>query len=90
MIHLVCTAVARNFCHAFANEILASDRQILKTAEELRAAVIDLLDRLNGEGVVYAELRLCPALHTLEGLTEQQVGEILKVGANICCPIIRW
>ena len=58
------------------------NRSIWKTAEELRAAVIDLLGRLNGEGVVYAEVRLCPALHTLDGLTEQQVGANSEVGAN--------
>ena len=58
----------------FLTYILISNRSILKTVEELRAAVIDLLGRLNREGVVYAEVRLCPALHTLEGLTEQQVG----------------
>ena len=52
--------------------------------------MIDLLARLNGEGVVYAEVRLCPSLHTLEGLTEQQVGATPKVGANISCSIIRW
>ena len=84
------TSVARNFWHAFAKDILTSDKLILKTAEELRAAVIDLLGRLNGEGVVYAELRLCPVLHTLEGLTEQQVGAILKVSVNISFLIIRW
>lgn len=44
--------------------------------------MIDLLGRLSGEGVVYAEVRLCPALHTLEGLTEQQVGANSEVGAN--------
>ena len=44
--------------------------------------MIDLLGRLSGEGVVYAEVRLCPALHTLEGLTEQQVGANYEVGAN--------
>ena len=45
--------------------------------------MIDLLGRLNGEGVVYAEVRLCPALHTLEGLTEQQVGDAIpEVCAN--------
>ena len=44
--------------------------------------MVDLLGRLNGEGVVYAEVRLCPALHTLEGLTEQQVGPNSEVGAN--------
>ena len=52
--------------------------------------MIDLLVRLNGEGVVYAEVRLCPALHILEGLTEQQVCENPEVGTNISCSMIRW
>ena len=40
--------------------------------------VQDVLARLEGEGVVYAEVRLCPSLHTMEGLTEQQVGRHTK------------
>ena len=44
--------------------------QFLQTSAELREATLDLLDRLAGENVVYAEIRFCPDLHTREGLTQ--------------------
>ncbi len=36
----------------------------VQTAEELEEAALDLLRRLASEGVVYAEIRFCPVLHT--------------------------
>jgi len=55
--------------------------QFLQTKEELVGGVQDVLARLEGEGVVYAEVRLCPSLHTMEGLTEQQVVDAVLEGA---------
>ena len=49
--------------------------QFLQTELELREGVADLLFRLWEDGVVYAEIRFCPDLHTNEGLNEEQVIE---------------
>ena len=43
--------------------------QFLQTKEALREAVQDLLKRLSEKGVVYAEIRFCPTLHTLQKLS---------------------
>lgn len=56
--------------------------QFLQTTAELRDGTADLLARLGKEGVVYAEIRFCPALHTLEGLTEEQVVRAVLEGVG--------
>eukprot|EP00092_Neocalanus_flemingeri_P024964 GFUD01027076.1.p1 GENE.GFUD01027076.1~~GFUD01027076.1.p1 ORF type:complete len:405 (+),score=79.62 GFUD01027076.1:36-1250(+) len=49
--------------------------QFLQTNLELREGTADLLSRLGSDGVVYAEIRFCPELHTREGLSEDEVVE---------------
>ena len=44
----------------------------LQTAIELEEATVDILQRLRKENVVYAEIRFCPTLHTLESLTSEE------------------
>lgn len=44
----------------------------LQTTKELEEATSDLLQRLRKENVVYAEIRFCPELHTLESLTSEE------------------
>ena len=46
--------------------------QFLQTHDELRTATIDILTRFHEENVKLCELRFCPTLHCLEGLTEQE------------------
>ena len=60
----------------------------LQTTDELEEATSDILQRLRKENVVYAEIRFCPTLHTLESLTaEEALQSVLKgrviVHANI-------
>ena len=54
--------------------------QFLQTGPELTAATADLLARLAAENVVYAEIRFCPALHTQEGLREEEAVEAVWAG----------
>ena len=54
--------------------------QFLQMSEELTAATTDLLSRLANENVHYAEIRFCPALHILEGLTSAQAVEAVILG----------
>jgi len=51
--------------------------QFLQTEENLREAVVELVDELRAFNVVYAEIRFCPYLHTLKGLTSMQVCNIV-------------
>ena len=54
--------------------------QFLQTRTELTEATLDLLARLAEDGVIYAEIRFCPDLHTLEGLTPDQAVEAVVAG----------
>ena len=54
--------------------------QFLQTRAELTEATLDLLTRLAEDGVIYAEIRFCPDLHTLEGLTPDQAVEAVIAG----------
>ena len=52
----------------------------LQTAVELEEATVDLLQRLRKENVVYAEIRFCPTLHTLESLTSEEALQAVMKG----------
>ena len=54
--------------------------KFLQTKEELSDATSDLLIRLTKENVWYAEVRFCPTLHTMEGLTEDQAVQAVLEG----------
>ncbi|GMH95813.1 hypothetical protein TrVE_jg66 [Triparma verrucosa] len=55
--------------------------QFLQTAEELREATCDLLTRLRRDhNVLLVEVRFCPTLHTLEGLSPREALEAVISG----------
>ena len=69
--------------------------QFLQTRDELTSATADLLGRLADRNVWYAEVRFCPSLHTLEGMTEDQAvqavidgvrakSEVIAAGVILC------
>ena len=69
--------------------------QFLQTRDELTSATADLLGRLADSNVWYAEVRFCPSLHTLEGMTEDQAvqavidgvrakSEVIAAGVILC------
>merc|ERR1719245_1401929 len=47
--------------------------QFLQTEKNLAESVTQLVEQLRDYNVVYAEIRFCPWLHTLKGLTDAQV-----------------
>ena len=55
----------------------------LQTADELEEATSDILQRLRKENVVYAEIRFCPTLHTLETLTSEEALQTVLKGNSI-------
>lgn len=54
----------------------------LQTAPSLTLAVYELIQRLDREGLVYAEIRFAPQLHTLKGLTQQAAVEAVLEGVR--------
>ena len=62
--------------------------QFLQTRDELTSATADLLGRLADRNVWYAEVRFCPSLHTLEGLTEDQAVQAVIDGVRAKSEVI--
>ena len=52
--------------------------QLMQTAESLRLVTEDVFEQLAQDGVVYAEIRFAPLLHTARGLTPEQVVEAVE------------
>ena len=46
---------------------------LMQTEEQLRLVTLDLFEQLREDGVIYAEIRFAPLLHTDQGLTARQV-----------------
>ena len=56
--------------------------QLMQTEESLRLVAEDIFEQLAADGVIYAELRFAPLLHTEQGLTAERVVEILERAAG--------
>ena len=54
-------------------EKFALPNQLMQTKHDLKAIVFDLLTELKSQGLVYAEIRFAPQLHTKKGLTQKEV-----------------
>lgn len=52
--------------------------ELMQTAEELRLVTLDLLEQLEADQVIYAEIRFAPLLHTAKGLTSEEVVQIVN------------
>ena len=64
---------------------------VMQTAPALRQVTADLIARLAGEGVCYAELRFAPQLHLEKGLTQRDAIEAVLQGVadgEAACPEI--
>ncbi len=46
---------------------------LLQTTEALELAVYNLLEELKMQGIIYAEIRFAPQLHTNKGLSQEQI-----------------
>lgn len=54
-------------------EKFALPNQLMQTKHDLETIVFDLLTELKSQGLVYAEVRFAPQLHTKKGLTQREV-----------------
>ncbi|OOR98241.1 adenosine deaminase [Haemophilus paracuniculus] len=60
--------------------------RMLQTAENLASATADLVKRLDASGLIYAEIRFAPQLHTQQGLTQRQAVEAVLAGVQQTLP----
>jgi adenosine deaminase len=50
----------------------------MQTEEELRLVTLDLFEQLQGDNILYAEIRFAPLLHTEQGLSAENVVAIVE------------
>lgn len=55
--------------------------QLMQDAEALRLVTLDLFEQLRADGVIYAEIRFAPLLHTERGLSPEEVVRIVDAAA---------
>jgi adenosine deaminase len=72
--------VAPDKCANLADYLARPPRSValLQTEQALRLSVNDLMDQLARDGVIYAEIRFAPLLHTAAGLAAEQVVRIVE------------
>ena len=56
--------------------------QLMQTEESLRLVTEDLFGQLADDGVIYAEIRFAPLLHTEQGLSPERVVKIVDAAAT--------
>lgn len=56
---------------------------ILQTESSLTLATFDLIERLEAQGLVYAEIRFAPQLHTAKGMTQHKAVEAVLAGVEL-------
>ena len=75
-------------------EKFAFPGKLLQTKEAIAISVFNLQEELKEQGLIHAEIRFAPQLHTLEGLSQREVIEAAIDGLNrsdfsaeliICC-----
>src|SRR5690349_11150031 len=47
--------------------------ELMQTEEQLRLVTLDLFRQLEADNVIYAEIRFAPLLHTMQGLTPDEI-----------------
>lgn len=57
---------------------------LLQTKEAITKAVANLLEELKAQGLLYAEIRFAPQLHTLQGLNQREVVQAAVEGLGNC------
>jgi adenosine deaminase len=63
-------------------ETFAVTVSVLQTPEALKRVAIEALEDLAADGVVYAEIRFAPILHTAKGLSMEEVVEAVLEGMD--------
>lgn len=71
-------------CRDLADLISRASREVelMQDEEALRLATLDLFRQLEEDGVVYAEVRFAPLLHTRRGLSPERVVEVVDAAVD--------
>lgn len=56
--------------------------ELMQTPEHLRLVTLDLFEQLKADGLIYAEIRFAPLLHTAKGMTPQAVVEAVNAATE--------
>ena len=72
-------------CHNLADFLTRAQNgiKLMQTKEQLRLVTIDLFDQLKADGVIYAEIRFAPLLHTEQGLTPSEIVQTVNEAASV-------
>jgi adenosine deaminase len=78
--------IAPQQCTSLADFLTRAPRgfQLMQDAEALRLVVEDLFEQLARDGVVYAELRFAPLLHTGRGMRPEEVVTAVDRATEVC------
>lgn len=80
------TFIAPDRCRDLGDFIskIAPQIEILQTREAIELAVDDLYQQLAADNVIYAEIRFAPLLHTVLGLTGEEIVETVIAAMRHC------
>lgn len=56
--------------------------ELMQTPEQLRLVTLDLFEQLKADGLIYAEIRFAPLLHTAKGMTARAVVEAVNAATE--------
>jgi len=59
--------------------------ELMQTEEALRLVTYDLFEQLQQDNILYAEIRFAPLLHTEQGLSAEDVVEIVNAATQTAC-----
>lgn len=78
--------VAPPQCASLADFLTRAPRgfQLMQTEDALRLVTEDVFQQLHADGVLYAELRFAPLLHTAKGLTPETVVRVVDRATESC------
>jgi len=78
--------VAPPVCSSLADFLTRAPRgfQLMQSEEALRLVTEDLFEQLGADGVIYAEIRFAPLLHTANGLTPEAVVAAVERATEAC------
>ena len=76
--------IAEDKCENLSKYLTKFDlpQKYMQTKENLTTIAMDLVNYLEQENVIYAEIRFAPLFHTKEGLTYEQIIEAILKGLN--------
>jgi len=78
--------VAPRQCASLADFLTRAPRgfQLMQTEEALQLVTEDIFEQLAADGVIYAELRFAPLLHTNKGLAPEQIVAAVDRATEAC------